>query len=219
MPSGGNICVNSRINQIPSYVITANQNAHASIAAYLKTKSISSAPWLYYKLVNVQYFPYDKVVNPATPNGSPYTSKPPFTAQNPEVSSYYQANILVETNRSLQLFSGGLSPQPKGAVVTGWDADGTPRKNTNYGGHFYAMGGCMGCHGAQGQNRPGSAGDFSVILAVGHVDVPEYPSLDHAHRPTHHRAAQSLPCGPEYGALTRRVLAGIRTSSRPGRTW
>ena len=178
VPSGGNICVDSRINQIPSYVITANQNAHASIAAYLKTKSISSAPWLYYKLVNVQYFPYDKVVNTAIPNGSPYTSKPPFTAQNPEVSSYYQANILVETNRSLQLFSGGLSPQPEGAVVTGWDADGTPRKNTNYGGHFYAMGGCMGCHGAQGQNRPGSAGDFSVILAVGHVDVPEYPSLN-----------------------------------------
>ena len=177
VPSGGNICVNSRINQIPSYVITANQNAHAAIAAYLKTKSVSTAPWLYYKLVNVQYFPYDKVVNPAIPNGSPYTSKPPFTAQNPEVSSYYLANILVETNRSLQLFSGGLSPLPKGAVVTGWDADGTPRKNTNYGGHFYAMGGCMGCHGAQGQNRPGSAGDFSVILAVGHVDAPEYPSL------------------------------------------
>ena len=102
MPSGGNICVNSRINQIPSYVITANQNAHAAIAAYLKTKSVSTAPWLYYELVNFQYFPYDKVVNPAIPNGSPYTSKPPFTAQNPEVSSYYLANILVETNRSLQ---------------------------------------------------------------------------------------------------------------------
>ena len=57
VPSGGNICVNSRINQIPSYVITANQNAHAAIAAYLKTKSISSAPWLYYKLVNVSISP------------------------------------------------------------------------------------------------------------------------------------------------------------------
>lgn len=178
VPSGGNICVNSRINPIPSYVITANQNAHAAIATYLNKKSISSAPWLYYKLVNVQYFPYDKVVKAGVPNGSPYTSKPPFTAQNPEVSSYYLANILVETNRSLQLFSGGLSPLPKAAVVTGWDVDGTPRKNTNYGGHFYAMGGCMGCHGAQGQNRPGSAGDFSVILAVGHVDAPEYPSLN-----------------------------------------
>jgi hypothetical protein len=27
----------------------------------------------------------------------------------------------------------------------------------------------MGCHGSQGQNRAGAAGDFSVILAVGHV--------------------------------------------------
>ena len=39
------------------------------------------------------------------------------------------------------------------------------------------MGGCMGCHGVQGQNRPGSAGDFSVILAVGRVMIPEIPSL------------------------------------------
>ena len=176
VPSAGNICVNSRINKIPSYVITANLNAHAAIAAYLKSKSISSAPWLYYKLVNVQYYPYDKVITIPTPNGTPYTSQPPYSAQNPEVSSYYLANILVETNRSLQLFSGGLSPQPKAAVVTSWNVDGSQRKNTNYNGHFYAMGGCMGCHGAQGQNRPGSAGDFSVILAVGHVDAPEYPS-------------------------------------------
>jgi hypothetical protein len=176
VPSAGNICVNSRINPIPSYVITANQNAHSAIAAYLKTKSINSAPWLYYKLINVQYFPYDKVITNPTPNGTPYTSNPPYTAQNPAASSYYLANILVETNRSLQLFSGGLSPQPQAAVVTSWNVDGSARKNTNYGGHFYTMGGCMGCHGAQGQNRPGSAGDFSVILAVGHVDAPEYPS-------------------------------------------
>ena len=97
------------------------------VRAWTRPRSISSAPWLYYKLVNVQYFPYDKVVKAGVPNGSPYTSQPPFTAQNPEVSSYYLANILVETNRSLQLFSGGLSPQPKAAVVTGWDVDGTPR--------------------------------------------------------------------------------------------
>jgi hypothetical protein len=35
----------------------------------------------------------------------------------------------------------------------------------------------MGCHGAAGQNRPGSAGDFSVILAVGRVLIPEIPSV------------------------------------------
>lgn len=177
VPSSGNICVNSRANAIPSYVIGANQTAHAAITAYLKTKSISSAPWLYYKLINVQYYPYDKVITTPTPNGSPYTSKPPFTAQNPDPANYYLANILVETNRSLQMFSGGLSPLPTAAVVTAWNADGSPRKSVAYGGRLYTMGGCMGCHGAQGQNRPGSAGDFSVILGVGRVGVPEVPSL------------------------------------------
>jgi hypothetical protein len=56
--------------------------------------------------------------------------------------------------------------------------DGTQHKNSYYGGHFYAMGGCMGCHGSQGQNRAKSAGDFSVILAVGRVLTPEKPSIE-----------------------------------------
>jgi hypothetical protein len=172
-PSGGNICVNQRDNDIPSFVINANAQAHAAIAAYLKTNKIASAPWLYYKLVNVQYFPYDKVITTVKPNGSLYTSKPPYTAQNPAPSTFYQANIVVETNRALQLFSGGLSPD----ISTDWNSDGTPHKNTYYGGSFHNMGGCMGCHGSQGQNPPGQAGDFSVILARGSVPFPEAPTL------------------------------------------
>jgi hypothetical protein len=35
-------------------------------------------------------------------------------------------------------------------------------KQTLYAGHADNMGGCMGCHGAQGQSQ---AGNFSVILA------------------------------------------------------
>jgi hypothetical protein len=177
VPSGGSICVNRRDNSIPNYVIDANKHAHAAITAYLNSNGIGSAPWLYYKLVNVQYYPYDKVITTPTPNGTLYESNPPFTAQNPAPSSYYLANIVVETNRSLQLFSGGLSPQPTAAVATDWNADGTPHKNTNYGGHFYDVGGCMGCHGSQGQNRAGAAGDFSVILAVGHVAAPGLPAV------------------------------------------
>jgi hypothetical protein len=48
----------------------------------------------------------------------------------------------------------------------------------SYGGHFYSMGGCMGCHGSQGQNPlvPYGAGDFSVILARGTVSTPEIPA-------------------------------------------
>ena len=136
-------------------MITANQQAHTAIAAYLQGEQHRSAPWLYYKLVNVQYFPYDKVVIRASRTARPTRANRRTPAQNPAPSSYYLANIWSRPIARLQLFSGGLSPLPKGAVVTDWNADGTPRKNTNYGGHFYNMGGCMGCHGSQGQNRPG----------------------------------------------------------------
>jgi hypothetical protein len=174
-PSAGNICVNKRDNAIPDYVIAANQQAHASIASYLEHNSIPKAPWKSYKLVNVQYFPYDKIPDPSIPNASPYTSKPPYSATNPAASSYYQANIVVETNRSLQLFAGGLSPN----LSTEWNQDGTPHKNSYYGGHFYNMGGCIGCHGSQGQNPGVGAGDFSVILARGNNGTlaPEVPAI------------------------------------------
>jgi hypothetical protein len=174
-PAEGNICVNKRDNEIPDYVISANKQAHAAISAYIQQNGINSAPWLSYKLVNVQYYPYDKIPNPNIPNGSPYTARPPYTAAKPSPSSYYQANIVVESNRSLQLFAGGLSQSGRG-ISTEWNQDTTMHKNTYYGGHFYNMGGCMGCHGSQGQNPPGLAGDFSVILARGAVMFPEVPA-------------------------------------------
>ncbi len=173
-PSAGNICVNRRANNIPAEVIDANAQAHAAIAAYLRSRSITSAPWLAYKLVNVQYYPYDKVITTQTPNGSLYNGQPPYTARHPSPASYYQANIVVETNRSLQLFSGGLSPN----ISTDWNQDGTQHKNSYYAGGHFNMGGCMGCHGSQGQNPQGQAGDFSVILARGAVVVPETPSIE-----------------------------------------
>lgn len=173
-PSAGNICVDKRDNAIPDYVIAANTQAHTAIANYLKQNNLPAAPWHAYKLVNVQYYPYDKIPNPTLPNGSLYTAQPPFTAKNPAPSSYYQANIVVETNRSLQLFAGGLSPN----LSTEWNQDGTPHKNSYYAGVFHNMGGCMGCHGSQGQNPAGMAGDFSVILARGAVVLPEVPAGD-----------------------------------------
>lgn len=175
VPSGGNICVNGRENLITGYVIDANKQAHEAISKYIRGHRMRTTPWLYYKLIDVQYVPYDKVITTPTPNGSLYESNPPFTAANPAPSSYYLANIVVETNRSLQLFSGGLSPEEEASVVTSWNVDGTQHKNSYYGGHFYAMGGCMGCHGSQGQNRVDSAGDFSVILAEGRVVQPDTP--------------------------------------------
>jgi hypothetical protein len=177
-PTGGNICINKRDNAIPDYVIGANKQAHTAISTYLQQNGINSAPWLFYKLVNVQYYPYDKIPDPNVPNGSPYMTQPPYTAAHPAPSSYYQANIVVETNRSLQLFAGGLS-LGGGGISTEWNQDGTPHKNTYYGGAFYNMGGCLGCHGSQGQNPGGQAGDFSVILARGIAGTgqPEAPAL------------------------------------------
>lgn len=179
VPIGGNICVDKRDYAIPDFVVDANQQAHDAITKYLDAKGIPTSEWLYYKLINVQYHPYDHVIKQATVDGSRYKGKrPPFTADNPAVSTYYQANIVVETNRSLQEFSGSVTSLDPGAIQTNWNADGTQKKNMFYGGHFYNMGGCMGCHGAQGQNPPGQAGDFSVILAIGQVTAPEAPILD-----------------------------------------
>jgi len=177
-PVGGNICVNKRDNDIPPYVIDANNAAHSAISSYLQANNIKSAPWLYYKLINVQYYPYNKDITKVaiTPNGSLYTSKPPYTAKNPAPSSFYQANIVVETNRSLQLFSGGLTIPPGEGVSTDWNEDGSSHVNTYYAGSGYNTGGCMGCHGSQGQNPPTQAGDFSVILARGSVQFPEPPA-------------------------------------------
>ncbi|WP_412773440.1 hypothetical protein [Nitrobacter sp.] len=64
-----NISVNKRDNNIPQYATDTTKVAHTAIAAYLKQNNIASAPWLYYKLVNVQYYPYDKVISTVTPNG------------------------------------------------------------------------------------------------------------------------------------------------------
>jgi hypothetical protein len=175
-PSNGNICINRRDFAIPDYAIAANKQAHAAIGAYLKQNGVPSAPWLSYKLVNVQYYPYDKIPDPSIPNGSPYTAKPPYTAANPAPSSYYQANIVVETNRSLQIFAGGLSPN----ISTEWNQNASLHKNSYYAGVFHNMGGCMGCHGSQGQNPANQAGDFSVILARGQsgTSQPEGPAVE-----------------------------------------
>ncbi|KVU41209.1 hypothetical protein WK68_12815 [Burkholderia ubonensis] len=183
VPSAGYICVNKRDHAIPDYVIQANTRAHVSMSEYFKKYGISASPWLAYKLINVQYFPVNKDIVAIKPNGSPYTpASGALSASNPAASSYYLANIVVETNRSLQMFSGGLVNN----IATDWNGNGnvgrTPHMNTYYGGSFHNMGGCMGCHGSQGQNPAGQAGDFSVILARGSVLFPEVPAQETAKR-------------------------------------
>ena len=99
-----------------------------------------------------------------------------LNAHNP--STYYLANIVVETNRPLQLFSGGLVGSGGTGSNSDYASQFTPgatgiHSTVFYGGADYNMGGCMGCHGVQGQSR---GGDFSVIVANGPVGVPEAPA-------------------------------------------
>jgi hypothetical protein len=151
----GPVNVNRRLFMIPPTITSANQVAHQAIGAVN-----NNAVWLNYRLVNVQAHPID-ITN--------------VTADN--MPTYYLANEVVETNPSLQRFSGGL-------VTSGriFDVDFLGNKDFNV---FvvnnsnpmmptiaskYLMGGCMGCHGSQGQKQ---GGDFSVLLARGRVPAPD----------------------------------------------
>jgi hypothetical protein len=167
LPSGGFICVNYRDNAIPQPIIEANQSAHTAIKTYNQAQGIPDSPWLYYKLINIQYQAIDKNY------AGVYTGNDPNSCHNP--SCYHLANIVVETDRPLQLFSGGL-------LGTGANSDYDSQfnvgatgihKNMYYGGGQLNTGGCLGCHGSQGQHQQG---DFSVILARGKVRFPEAPA-------------------------------------------
>jgi hypothetical protein len=164
----GLVYVNRRIHSIPATVIGVNQDAHEAIMAYNQANNLSNSPWLYYKLVNVQWQPIDK----PTP-GVDYTA--------PDAATYYQANIVVETDYNLQVFSGQFQPgypDPTGptvedpsntsntkniyGLITDFNVDGTPFKNVIYNQQAFNMGGCMGCHG-NAQVKKGT--DFSFILS------------------------------------------------------
>jgi hypothetical protein len=173
----GFVYVNRRIHSIPEAVIAVNQTAHAAISAYNQANNLSDSPWLYYKLVSVQSHPIDK----PTP-GVDYTA--------PDAATYYQANIVVETDYNLQVFSGRFQqgfPNTNGMTVedpnnpnnkknvanliTDFNLDGTPTKNVIFNQQEFNMGGCMGCHG-NAQVNVGS--DFSFILGdAGSNNAPD----------------------------------------------
>jgi hypothetical protein len=146
------ICVNTRYNSIPPAVVRVNQIAHAAIAAYQK-----GTPWEHYKLVNVQSTPFEQG------QGDPAT--------------FSQANIVVETDSTLQAFKGVLLANgPDAGVDTSFAPGCKPAHNVyvpsgkSYQAHN--MGGCMGCHG----NAQVAGTDFSFILKAGPVLSPEFPT-------------------------------------------
>ncbi|HJT00121.1 MAG TPA: hypothetical protein VJ756_13605 [Terriglobales bacterium] len=173
LPTGGYICVNNRANSIPPSIVDTNKSAHALIQSYSSAHGVTNSVWQYYKLINVQYQPVNKG------HASPYGTQPGETdflsAHNP--STYYLANIVVETNRPLQLFSGGLvqsgSTGSNSDYAVQYGGTGLIHSDMFYQGSGYNMGGCMGCHGLQGQVQ---GGDFSVIVAEGPVATAETPA-------------------------------------------
>lgn len=166
LPAGGFVCVVQRYNPIPREIVGVNAIAQQAIKSY---PTGASSPWWHYKLVNVQYQPYSNEVP-----GQPFTGRDPSSGNNP--ANFYLANIVVETNRSLQHFQGSLhdlivqsdyASQFPPAGQTGSHKNmvyRSPSALPTAIGKAYDMGGCMGCHGAQGQT---AQGNFSVILARG----------------------------------------------------
>ena len=171
LPSGGDICVDRRYHDIPDTVIAVNKSVHAGIKQYNSKNGLTTSPWLYYKLVNVQWQPFDKsVINPSDPNGN----------YNP--ATFYQANIVVETNYTLQKFSGRqirFTPSKSIGLPTDYPkGSSSPDFHNVY--EFNNkivtssnMGGCMGCHG----NAQVAGNDFSFILQNSPFLTPEGPSI------------------------------------------
>jgi len=163
LTGGGAICVNQRYEPIPPDVIAINNAAHQAITAYNTANGVANSPWLFYKLVSVQASPFD--VSEKSPTDP---------ARGPAV--FYQANIVVETNYTLQQFQGRIFyiPGQKNGAPTSL---GVPPPNVvtpvPHGVVGVNMGGCMGCHG----NAQVSAGtDFSFILSeVGNIKSPDAP--------------------------------------------
>lgn len=157
---GSGVCINERYFQIPSDVVNANVQAHQTLAS-----AGAGGPWQFYKLVNVQWRPFDvATINHSDPN-SPNNE-----------ATFSLANIVVETNSTLQAFQGALIANgPDAGVKTSFNNAGGPFTNVHVaaGSQYqsFNMGGCMGCHG----NAQVAGTDFSFILDFGGINFPEYP--------------------------------------------
>lgn len=170
------VSVNRRVHGIPQEIVDANAAAHAAMAEYAEANGLPPAVWQYYKLINVQSQPIDKA--------------PGVDYAGADSATYYQANIVVETDHNLQSFSGRFQPSfvflgdtlEGGNLITDWCGSNPatpiagcapgfngPIHNVYSEGTAYNMGGCMGCHG----NAQVAGGDFSFLMTGGPVESPE----------------------------------------------
>ncbi len=151
LPDSGII---TAIRQFPIPDSTASFNLvgyNRSVQNQLKTMFGEDVVWANYQLIGVQALVQNDPGGPVPPQ------------------QFFLSNFATETNNALQFFQGGLGgpngnvPNPDIAHVFVLDA------NTNkY--IAYTAGGCLGCHGSQGQF---AGGDFSVIAATGNTFTPE----------------------------------------------
>jgi hypothetical protein len=160
-PTGGNICVNHRYEKIPPDIIAINADYHQA----LRTYGGSSQPLLHYKLVNVQYRPFN-----STDIGKPNAGLE---------STYFQSNNVVETDYTLQQFVARIASDQ---APTRYPVNGQAPNFQNVavvaglGFAHYQMGGCMGCHG-NAQVTQGT--DFSFILGGNAFNTtPDVPVRD-----------------------------------------
>ena len=180
LPTGGIICVNRRLVDIPNGVRTVNHDVHDVLTRYLSAHGLGGSPWLSYKLVNVQWRPFDE---------SDIDDHDPDGPQGAGV--FWLANLMLETDNTLQFFSGQINANGARTDLPANFDHFNPQRSTyqnvlvfDDAGHLqrtYNMGGCMGCHGlAAVQNGT----DFSFILADGPVATPEPLGMVGACRPT-----------------------------------
>lgn len=171
LPSGGYICQNFRDRSIPSPVRRVNRSAQKAIKKYLKQNGLQDSPFLYYKLVNVQPEPFDLTqMKSHQKNG------------NRSEAVYYMANIVVETDYTLQRFSGQIAasgpPTDLPANFENFNGRETHQNVLTFDGDTLTetanMGGCMGCHGV----AQSGGNDFAFTLGGGRVTVPEAPEVD-----------------------------------------
>jgi hypothetical protein len=165
----------TRNHPIHSQIPPVNDAVHAAF-----TKIDPQTVWQYYKLIGVQAMPV---------NGPP--SK---TASPDDLSYYHLANIVVETNQTLQNFAGSLP------LITA-----IPFLNVYLNGAVgspFQMGGCQGCHGAAGQSN---GGDMSVLIGFGPSNAAGPPeSIDNAPE-----AATKSYAVRSYGLIRARSLGLI----------
>lgn len=133
--AGDKVIITDRDNPIPAEVELVNASAQ---------KAIADTVWSNYKLIGVQAYPVD------------YSTLNVRTSPS-DKSTFYLANIVIESNEELQNFRGLKS-------ATQPDANNIFARGENMN-----MGGCMGCHGVAEINGT----DFNFLIKNSPFTAPE----------------------------------------------